>query len=161
MAYWLFTMFSAAALVGVDQLLKYWAVTVLQPVGEMPLIPHIVSLRFVLNDGAAFGMLAGKQGFLLAVTGVALAGVLVYLLAKKAAGKLEYAAWLLVFAGGMGNLVDRVMNGAVVDYLNLLFMRFAVFNFADILVCTGIGLLCLAWLLPELKKGGKKRDAEL
>lgn len=161
MAYRLFTLVSALVLVGVDQGLKYWATIALQPVEQMPLIPHVIGLRFILNDGAAFGMLSGKQAFLQIVTGVALAALLVYLLMKKPDTKLEYAAFLLIFAGGVGNMIDRVLNGVVVDYIELLFMNFAVFNFADILVCVGVGLLFLALLLPEFKKLGKKHNAEL
>ena len=52
----------------------------------------------------------------------------------------------------MGNLIDRVLNGVVVDYINVLFMRFAIFNFADICVCVGVGLLMLAVMLDSFKK---------
>ena len=52
--------------------------------------------------------------------------------------------------GGIGNLIDRVLNGEVVDYINLLFMRFAVFNFADICVCVGVALWVLVIFLDEL-----------
>ena len=55
---------------------------------------------------------------------------------------LQQAALILVLGGGIGNLIDRVLNGEVVDYINLLFMRFAVFNFADICVCVGVALWC-------------------
>lgn len=161
MAYRIFTILASALLVGVDQLLKHWAVVSLQPVGQMTLIPNVIGLRFILNDGAAFGMLAGKQVFLQIVTGVALVALLVYLLFKKPASKLEYASYLLIFAGGVGNMVDRVLNGVVVDYIEFLFMDFAVFNFADILVCVGVGLLFLALLVPEFKKLGKKKDDQV
>ena len=55
MAFVLFNLAAVAALVGIDQLIKLWASNVLQPVGAMPLIPHVVELRFVLNQGMAFG----------------------------------------------------------------------------------------------------------
>ena len=57
---------------------------------------------------------------------------------------------LLVLGGGIGNLIDRVLNGEVVDYINLLFMRFAVFNFADICVCVGVALWVLVIFLDEV-----------
>ena len=60
------------------------------------------------------------------------------------------AALVLVLGGGIGNLIDRVLNGEVVDYINLLFMQFAVFNFADICVCVGVGLWVLVIFLEEL-----------
>ena len=127
MAFVVFNLLAAAALIGIDQVIKLWATNVLQPVGAMPLIPHVVELRFVLNPGMAFSLLSGKQLFLIIATSIA-----------------------LILAGGIGNLIDRVLNGEVVDYINLLFMQFAVFNFADICVCVGVGLWVLVIFLEEL-----------
>ena len=62
--------------------------------------------------------------------------------------------------GGIGNLIDRVLNGEVVDYINLLFMRFAVFNFADICVCVGVALWVLVIFLEELHEDTKKGPKE-
>ena len=72
MAFVLFNLAAVAALVGIDQLIKLWAVQVLQPVGAMPLIPHVVELRFVLNQGMAFSLLSGRQLFLILTTTAAL-----------------------------------------------------------------------------------------
>jgi signal peptidase II len=76
--------------------------------------------------------------------------------AVRGQGLLEWyealisAALVLVLGGGIGNLIDRVLNGEVVDYINLLFMRFAVFNFADICVCVGVALWVLVIFLDEV-----------
>ena len=121
----LLSLAGAAILVVIDQLIKHWATAALLPVGSMDVLPGVVELRYCLNDGMAFSMLAGKQGLLIGMT---------------------------VLGGGVGNLIDRVLNGVVVDYINVLFMRFAVFNFADICVCVGVGLLMLAVLLDSFKK---------
>ena len=96
-------------------------------------------------------MLAGKQGLLIGMTSVMLLAVLIMLFVRKMP-LTERAAWTLVLGGGVGNLIDRVLNGVVVDYINVLFMRFAIFNFADICVCFGVGLLMLAVLLDSFKK---------
>ena len=72
MAFVLFNLAAVAALIGIDQLIKLWAVQVLQPVGAMPLIPRVVELRFLLNPGMAFSLLSGKQLFLITATSVAL-----------------------------------------------------------------------------------------
>ena len=149
MAFVLFNLVAAAALIGIDQAIKLWAVNVLQPVGSMPLIPHVVELRFVLNQGMAFSLLSGKQLFLIAATGAALLLVAYWLFFRSRGKKLQQAALILVLGGGIGNLIDRVLNGEVVDYINLLFMRFAVFNFADICVCVGVALWVLVILLEE------------
>ena len=137
---------AAALLVAADQGIKAWATAQLMPVGVMAVLPGIVELRYVLNDGMAFSMLAGKQGILIGVTSLMLIGVLVWLL-RGDMPLLERISWTLVLGGGIGNLIDRVLNGVVVDYINVLFMHFAVFNFADICVCCGVGLLILSILL--------------
>ena len=139
---------AAAMLVAADQGIKAWATAQLMPVGVMAVLPGIVELRYILNDGMAFSMLAGKQEILIGVTSLMLIGVLVWLL-RGQMPPLERVAWTLVLGGGIGNLIDRVMNGVVVDYINVLFMNFAVFNFADICVCCGVGLLILSILLDD------------
>ena len=113
MAFVVFNLLAAAALIGIDQVIKLWATNVLQPVGAMPLV--------------AYGLFFRSRG-----------------------RYLQQAALLLILAGGVGNLIDRVLNGEVVDYINLLFMQFAVFNFADICVCVGVGLWVLVIFLEEL-----------
>ncbi len=158
MAFVLFNLAAAAALIGIDQAIKLWAVNVLQPVGSMPLIPYVVELRFVLNQGMAFSLLSGKQLFLIIATSIALI-LVAYMLFFRSRGKyLQQAAMLLVLGGGIGNLIDRVLNGEVVDYINLLFMRFAVFNFADICVCVGVALWVLEIFLEELHSGEAKEQ---
>ena len=150
MAYVVFNLLAAAALIGIDQAIKLWATNVLQPVGAMPLIPHVVELQFVLNPGMAFSLLSGKQLFLIIATSAALLAVAYGLFFRSRGKYLQQAALLLILAGGIGNLIDRVLNGEVVDYINLLFMRFAVFNFADICVCVGVALWVLVIFLDEL-----------
>ena len=144
-----FSLLLAAACAVLDQLLKRWAAAVLRPAAAMPLLPGIVELRYTVNDGMAFSLLSGQQKLLIGVTGVILVGVLIWLLAGKMS-VLERAAWVLILGGGVGNLLDRVAAGQVIDYINLLFMRFAVFNFADICVSVGVGLLVLRVVLDAI-----------
>lgn len=92
---------------GVDQLIKRWATVVLLPKTAMTLIPGVLELRYFLNDGMAFSMLAGKQKLLIAVTSLMLLGVLWMLFARKLT-PLERVAWTLVLGGGIGNLIDRI-----------------------------------------------------
>lgn len=147
----LFSLLGAAVLVVIDQLIKHWATAALLPVGNMDVLPGIVELRYCLNDGMAFSMLAGKQTLLIGMTSVMLVVVAAMLFARKMP-VWERISWTLILGGGVGNLIDRVLNGVVVDYINVLFMRFAIFNFADICVCVGVGLLMLVVLLDSFKK---------
>ena len=158
MAYVVFNLLAAAALIGIDQAIKLWATNVLQPVGAMPLIPHVVELRFVLNQGMAFSLLSGRQLFLILTTTAALL-LVAYMLFFRSRGKLlQQTAFILVLAGGIGNLIDRVLNGEVVDYINPLFIDFAVFNFADICVCVGVALWVLVIFLEELHEDSAKEQ---
>ena len=147
----LFSLLGAAVLVVIDQLIKHWATAALLPVGNMDLLPGIVELRYCLNDGMAFSMLAGKQTLLIGMTSVMLVVVAVMLFTRKMP-VWERISWTLILGGGVGNLIDRVLNGVVVDYINVLFMHFAIFNFADNCVCVGVGLLMLVVLLDSFKK---------
>lgn len=138
-----------------DQLTKYFAQLYLQPVGTMPFIPGIMELRFVLNDGAAFSSFAGARLFLILFTGIAIAALAVYLFWKKPPKRLERTALVLLIGGGLGNLIDRVRTGVVVDFFATTFVDFAVFNVADCFVCVGAAMLILYVVLEERKKSGE------
>ena len=128
MAYVILNLVCVAALVGIDQAIKLWAVQALAPVESITLIPHVLELRFVLNQGMAFSLLSGRQLFLILTTTAALL-LVAYMLFFRSRGKLlQQTAFILVLAGGIGNLIDRVLNGEVVDYINPLFIDFAVFR---------------------------------
>lgn len=150
MAFIICNILCVAALVGIDQLIKQWAVAVLAPMGSITLIPHVVELRFVLNDGMAFSLLSGEQNLLIVVTLFVLAGVAWYLFTRCRDNRLHQVTAILVLAGGIGNLIDRMLNGVVVDYVNFLFVQFAVFNFADVCLTVGIGLMILCILLDDV-----------
>lgn len=139
------------ALAGLDQLLKIWATNYLLPLGSAPLIPGFIELRYVLNDGMAFSMLSGQRWLLITVTGIVLLVVAGMLLFRRMP-RLERIVWMLVLGGGLGNLIDRVRTGVVVDYLNFQFIDFPVFNFADICVCVGVGLLILSLVLDLMQE---------
>ncbi len=153
----IFAIILSAVLIGVDQLLKYLATQYLAPVGIAPLVSGLVELRYVLNDGAAFSMLAGKRWLLVGVTGVALLAVAFFVFVRRPKSKVEHLALILIFAGGVGNWVDRFLNGVVVDYVNFQFVSFAIFNFADICVTGGFALL-IVWFITSEVKAKRERD---
>ena len=150
------SLLAAVLLVAVDQLIKWWATEVLQPMGAMTLLPGVVELRYYLNDGMAFSMLSGRQGLLIAVTSIVLIGVL-FMLVRRKMHPMERGAWTLILGGGVGNLIDRVLNGVVVDYVNVLFVDFAVFNFADMCITGGV-ILLMAWVLRDSFKKEAKEE---
>lgn len=145
------TVFTIAVLVSLDQLIKYFAVQFLEPIGSYPVFDRILQLSYVENTGAAFGSFSKYTVLLSVFTGIALLCGFVYLLFGKRKEKTVYVAGIMILSGGLGNLIDRVCRGFVVDYIEPLFVRFAVFNFADILVCVGAGIL-IVWLIYGMIK---------
>ena len=127
----------AAVLVAVDQIVKYLVMTNIPLGGHVPFIPYLVELTYVTNTGAAFSIFSEHTWALALVSlvmSLALALALWKNLFRHPFGKL---ALTLLLAGAVGNLIDRAFRGFVVDMFNVLFMRFAVFNVADICVVVG------------------------
>ncbi len=114
--------------------------------GRGPLIPGIVNLRPVENRGVAFSMLWGKPLLLALFTAALIAGVVGWLIARPGAPRLTRVGLWLIVGGGLGNLYDRLFYGSVTDFIDLAFVRFAVFNAADVFICVGAALVVIsAW----------------
>ncbi len=144
----------AAAIVAADQLSKYWAVARLKPVGTIPVIPGFFNLSYVENPGAAWGMLAGRQVFLIAFS----LATLCFLFWKRRDlfGPLWCGAFTLsLIAGGViGNLVDRVRINHVIDFLDFHWgpSHFPAFNIADSCICVGVFLFIVTQWHHDKKK---------
>ena len=122
-----------------------------------PLIPGVLDLRLTTNSGMAFSMLSG-QGLALTLLTLALAAALTgWLVSHPDAPGLFRAGLWLIAGGGLGNLYDRVASGAVCDFIDLAFVRFAVFNVADVCICLGAALV-VAGVWASEKKSGKAKD---
>lgn len=149
------TVLSAICLVVADQLIKLLVIACLKPIGSLGVINGFLRLNYVENTGAAFGSFSKYTGVLSVVTALAIIIGFYYLLSGKIKFGFEYVCILAVLSGGIGNLIDRVFRGYVIDYIEPLFIDFAVFNFADILVTCGAVLL-IGWLIKDIIKEFKK-----
>ncbi len=149
------TVMSAGLLVLADQLIKLLVIARLKPIGSLGVINGFIRLNYVENTGAAFGSFSSHTALLSVVTLIAIVLGFAYLLSGKLKVGFEYVCILLVLSGGIGNLIDRVFRGFVVDYIEPLFIEFAIFNFADILVTCGAVLL-IAWMIKDIVKDTKK-----
>lgn len=134
-----------------DQWSKAWIYTNLYR-QAVSIIPGMLSYAYTENTGAAFGMLSNST-WLLAAASAILAGVLFYVLVKyrKELSKLSKIALAFMISGAIGNLIDRVFRGFVVDFIQVDFVNFAVFNIADIMAVMGTILLILALIFVEYK----------
>lgn len=128
-----------------DQGLKYW-VTLNIPLdtGHVTLIPGVLELTNIHNNGAAFSILQHAPHWLFVIFTVVFAAIAVFCLRRNVVhGKVGRWSVVLVLAGAVGNCIDRILSGYVVDMFNFLFMRFAVFNLADIFIVVAGITLCL------------------
>ncbi len=151
------------ALIGLDWLTKHWIQTSMALNDTIPVIDGIFHITYIHNYGAAFSILQGKQGLLLIVTGIAMAGIAVYMIVaqkKKELTPMGMWALALILGGGLGNFFDRVRFGYVVDFFD--FRIWPIFNVADIAVCCGCGLLVFYVMVwePRLEKQKKLREEQ-
>lgn len=155
-----------ALLVAVDQLSKVIMRVWLQPLQSVEVIPHFIRFRYVLNTGAAFSMLENARWLFIAVTLIFTAICLTALCSKKFQNKYPVLksnfikfTLVLISAGGIGNLIDRIFVGKVVDFIEPVFVNFAVFNFADMLVTVGTFALAV-YLIVDIIRDFKNKKAE-
>ncbi len=124
------------AIILLDRLVKYWAMTVVAPVGELAGIEGIFHFYYVENTGAAFSILREHTWILIVITALVVVFGLYVLFFKKLS--LPYNICLAaIVGGGIGNLVDRIAYGYVVDMFMVDFVEFAIFNVADIFITLG------------------------
>ena len=140
---------SAVILAVIDQISKIAALKYLKPVQSISLINGIMNLTFVENRGAAFGMLSGARWFFVIITIIVTAAILIYIkkyMPKTKEYRLVNVALTLILAGAWGNVIDRMFRGYVVDYFETVFIRWPVFNVADIYVVVGTIILAYAFI---------------
>lgn len=154
----LFFSILAAIIVGLDQLTKYLVVHKIPFGTDIPVIPGVIDFTYVKNPGAAFSMLENHTWLLSIISVVFCLVIAVYFVIKKPQSKLLKTALVMVFAGALGNAIDRIFVGSVVDFIETVFIDFPVFNVADISVCIGAALLVIYVLFFDTDKKKEKAD---
>lgn len=138
----------------IDQITKILVVNSLVPGENIEIIKNIFSIIYTNNTGAAFSILLGKRIFLIVVA-ILIIGILLYYIKKnKVDGKLNIIAFSLIIGGSLGNLIDRIVRGYVVDFISIKLgsYNFPIFNVADTLIVVGVFLLLIK------NTGGNKND---
>lgn len=143
----------SAAVFVLDQLSKIWVLQNVKPVPTIKIIPGLLNFTYVENTGAAFGIFEGQKWLLIVIVFAVIAAALWALYSNKVSGKLERLCISFIIAGGLGNVVDRIRYGFVVDFLDIneLF-SYPMFNVADCFVVAGAILLVIATLFEDNKK---------
>ena len=140
----LFFSLFAAAIVAIDQVSKYLTVANIALYEDVPFIPGLLQLTYVQNTGAAFSSFEGQQ-WLFALIFLVFTGLIFWEYYKKPMGFTTFERWCIaaVYGGGLGNMIDRLRLGYVVDMIETTFMDFPVFNVADCFITCGCILLML------------------
>lgn len=158
--YYLMCSLIIAGAIGLDQLTKALAVRWLMPIDTVPIIKDALHLTYAENKGAAFGMLANSPWVFNSVTVITVIGLLIYLYLGHPKGVLYPISIAMIIGGGIGNMIDRIVNGYVVDFIDFRLIDFAIFNGADSFVCVGAGLLILAMILDMIKEAREAKEKE-
>lgn len=158
---------AAALIVAADQVSKYLvSVNFTTDMAPVPLLGGLFNLHYTTNGGAAWNILEGKTWLLVAISFTVII-VCIYMLIKKTYGsKLMFWAISIILAGGLGNLIDRVFRGGrVIDFIEVGFIEFPIFNIADIAVCCGAAMVILYFIIDTVKeskaaKNGKSKTED-
>ena len=147
------------AVVGIDQYTKYLTVANIPLHADVAFIPEFLGFTYVKNFGAAFSSFQGQQWLFALIFAVFTAGI-IWEYFKKPMGFNKFERWCIaaIYAGGLGNMIDRVRLGYVVDMIETLFMNFPVFNVADCFITCGCFALMgsLIFVNKEFWKDEKK-----
>ena len=135
----------------IDQFIKFLISDNMFLTESISVIPHFFNITYVINTGGAWSIFSSKPIFLILVSILALIVLIVYLKNQKAFTKYEVLSYSFVIAGILGNLTDRIIRGAVVDYFDFRIFGyyFPVFNIADVLIVIGVLIMIFETFLKE------------
>lgn len=142
----------SGVLIALDQWFKWWIVNQYNFGDSQTIIPNVLSLTHIRNTGGAFSLFEGQQIFFIVITIVAVVAVIYYLIQH-----LHESKWLTIglsffLAGAIGNFIDRIRLGYVVDMFRFDFINFPIFNIADMALVTGVIMIFIYILLDERDK---------
>lgn len=142
-------------IIAFDQITKYIAKSTLYPDKVIHFIDGFLEFRYAENTGVAFSMFSGGRWVFIILTSAVAIGMLVYMFTRAQKNLWLYWSLGVIVAGAIGNLIDRIFLGYVIDFINPTFVRFAVFNIADCAVTLGTVSL-VAYLIFDIFKKEKK-----
>ncbi|MBQ8310237.1 MAG: signal peptidase II [Clostridia bacterium] len=148
-----------AGVICLDQLTKWLAVIYLQGEASFPLWQDVLHFTYAENTGMAFGMLKEHRWVFMVLSTVAIVGLLIYLVVNRPKNVWMQVAMAMIIGGGIGNMIDRIWLGYVIDFIDFTLIDFAIFNVADSFVCVGAGILIVCLLLDIIRevKAEKKK----
>ncbi|MBO4220428.1 MAG: signal peptidase II [Clostridia bacterium] len=146
--------------VAADQVTKLLAVNYLKPSGTFPIIEGALHLTYSENTGAAFGMLKDARWVFMVFSSVAIIAILAYFFIARPKDRIVIVSLGMILGGGIGNMIDRVFQGFVVDFIDFRIINFAIFNVADSCITVGAAILILSFLIKEIGPALRKKGKE-
>ncbi|PNZ65648.1 lipoprotein signal peptidase [Staphylococcus croceilyticus] len=145
----------AIVILVIDQLTKRIIATTMNIGDSYEVIPNFLSITSHRNDGAAWGILSGKMGFFYIITLIILVVLVLFYIKEAKYNLFMQVAISLLFAGALGNFIDRLFNGEVVDFIdtNIFGYAFPIFNVADSSLTIGVLLVIIALIKDATSKG--------
>ena len=138
-----YSLLAMTVLVAGDQIIKYFVDMYLKPVGSVLVVKNFLQFSYFENDGAMMGMMSGKTVTMTILAVICLAVIAFVIFSGKIKFGVDYCCIVLMMSGGLGNIIDRIFRGYVIDYIEVLFVDFYIFNFADCLVtCAAVAIIC-------------------
>ena len=146
--------------IGLDQLTKWLTVHFLELHESFPLWEDVFHFTYEQNTGMAFSLLSDQRWIFMTFSGVAIVALAVYLFRFRPQSKWMQVSMAMIIGGGIGNMIDRIFLGYVIDFLDFTLINFAVFNVADSFVCVGAGILIVCLFLDMLKEAKAEKLAK-
>lgn len=145
------------AVVALDQISKLLVLKFIDLGEIVPCIKGVFHLTYINNDGAAFGILQNHRWVFMVISVLAIAAIYFYIAKEKPKSPWVRTSLAFIAGGGIGNMIDRIFRGTVIDFIDFDFVNFYVFNIADAFVTVGCAVLVCYMLFVELPKDSKKK----
>jgi len=145
--------FIVVIIIVIDQISKYLATIYLKPIGSFVILKKVFSLAYVENRGAAFGILQNERWLFIVLTIIISIAIACYLIFNRNESLILRISLSMILGGAIGNLIDRIKQGYVVDMFHFTLIDFPVFNVADSFIVIGTILLGYYILFMAEKEG--------
>ena len=129
--------------------------------GSTYVIDHFLRFTYVENRGAAFGMLSNQRWIFLVLSSVMIVAIVIYMVKYRPKSKLAFLSAAFIVGGGIGNMIDRILLGYVIDFIDFYTIWDFVFNVADVFVCVGAGLMMLYLVISIIEETKAEKKAKL
>lgn len=154
------SLFVIVILIGIDQIIKYVVDLKLKNAPAVVVIDKVLQFNYLENDGAMMGFMGGKTVVMTVLAALCLIVMLAVVFTGLIKDPIDFWCSVFMLAGGMGNIIDRVFRGYVIDYIEVLFVDFYIFNFADCLITVAAFALIFYQIYLIVKDSESKKTGE-